>query len=174
MQHNTPGMSCGAADSTGRFETHLVLKGGSYPQRKNHTDATNPSITQAQITDLLLQQVKDWNEGNIDALEELFYKDRPELVDAPQVGVTLDEQARERFQEDKAEGVQGQESVYNYSPKKEMPFVYENLKSYINKKSKYINLSEVPVFIAKPVIKIIITIGINIEKLNFNDVCLIF
>jgi beta-aspartyl-peptidase (threonine type) len=25
MQHNTPGMSCGAADSGGRFETHLAL-----------------------------------------------------------------------------------------------------------------------------------------------------
>ena len=68
------------------------------------------------------------DEGNIDALEKLYYKDRPELVDAPQAGVTLEEQARERFQEDKAEGVQGQEAVYNYSPKKEMPFIYENLK----------------------------------------------
>ena len=25
MQHNTPGMSCGAADSSGRFETHLRI-----------------------------------------------------------------------------------------------------------------------------------------------------
>ena len=31
-----------------------------------------------------------------------------------------------------------------------------------------------PVFIAKPVMTIIITIGINIEKLNFNDVFSIF
>ena len=28
MQHNTHGMSCGAADSSGRFETHLVLQNG--------------------------------------------------------------------------------------------------------------------------------------------------
>jgi beta-aspartyl-peptidase (threonine type) len=38
MQHNTPGMSCGAADSAGRFETFLKLNGGV-----NRADAPNSS-----------------------------------------------------------------------------------------------------------------------------------
>jgi beta-aspartyl-peptidase (threonine type) len=32
MQHNTPGMSCGAADSGGRFEFFLQLKNGGQPE----------------------------------------------------------------------------------------------------------------------------------------------
>ncbi|MAI71829.1 MAG: DUF4440 domain-containing protein [Rhodopirellula sp.] len=73
MQHNTPGMSCGAADSTGRFETHLILKDGGSPLSNEPTDATNPSRTQTQITDLLLQQVKDWNQGDIDAFMKPYW-----------------------------------------------------------------------------------------------------
>ena len=29
MQHNTPGMSCGFSDSSGRFQTHLELENGA-------------------------------------------------------------------------------------------------------------------------------------------------
>ena len=68
MQHNTPGMSCGAADSSGRFETHLALKnGGSSPNTENTTAAST------EISDLLLQQVKDWNQGDIDAFMKPYW-----------------------------------------------------------------------------------------------------
>lgn len=71
---------------------------------------------------------KAWMAGdNLNALEELFYTDRPELLDAPQTAVTLEEQARERFQDDKAEGVQGQEEVYTYTPRQEGQILYDSL-----------------------------------------------
>ncbi len=73
MQHNTPGMSCGAADSSGKFETHLALKDGGSPQRRVTTDARKPSKAETEITELLLQQVKDWNQGDIDAFMEPYW-----------------------------------------------------------------------------------------------------
>jgi beta-aspartyl-peptidase (threonine type) len=68
MQHNTPGMSCGAADSTGRFETHLILDDGGVPE-----DATRMT-PEAEITALIKQQANDWNSGNIDAFMEVYWK----------------------------------------------------------------------------------------------------
>lgn len=73
MQHNTPGMSCGAADSSGRFETHLILKDGGSPPPNGPTAAKNPSTTQTEITELLLQQVKDWNQGDIDEFMKPYW-----------------------------------------------------------------------------------------------------
>lgn len=67
LQHNTPGMSCGAADNTGRFETHLVVPGNGVPDHK-------PS-DEAQIESLILQQAKDWNEGSIDRFMRVYWQD---------------------------------------------------------------------------------------------------
>jgi beta-aspartyl-peptidase (threonine type) len=73
MQHNTPGMSCGAADSSGRFETHLVLQNGGSAPSKETTDVDTPSTDNTEITQLLLQQVKDWNQGDIDAFMKPYW-----------------------------------------------------------------------------------------------------
>jgi len=70
MQHNTPGMSCGAADSSGRFETHLTLKNGG---SSTNTDSDTTSAANTEISDLLLQQVKDWNRGDIDAFMKPYW-----------------------------------------------------------------------------------------------------
>lgn len=68
MQHNTPGMSCGAADSTGRFETHLELENGGRSQNEaNETD-------EEEIERLLLQQSSDWNAGSIDQFMKIYWK----------------------------------------------------------------------------------------------------
>ncbi|MFG0266397.1 MAG: isoaspartyl peptidase/L-asparaginase [Rhodopirellula sp. JB055] len=67
MQHNTPGMSCAAADSTGRFETHLILDNGGAP-----ADQTNSP--EAEITALIQQQASDWNAGDIDAFMDVYWK----------------------------------------------------------------------------------------------------
>lgn len=74
MQHNTPGMSCGAADSTGRFETHLVLERGGEPE-KNGGESKLPGTTDAEkeISRLILQQVEDWNRGDIDAFMKPYW-----------------------------------------------------------------------------------------------------
>jgi beta-aspartyl-peptidase (threonine type) len=37
MQHNTPGMSCGAADGGGRFEIFLLLDNGGGPEDSGQT-----------------------------------------------------------------------------------------------------------------------------------------
>lgn len=68
MQHNTPGMSCGAADSTGRFDTHLVLENGGAP-----ADAISES-PEAEIEALIEQQAADWNDGDIDAFMNVYWK----------------------------------------------------------------------------------------------------
>ena len=67
MQHNTPGMSCGAADSNGRFETHLSLPGGGGA-------ATEQSSMEDLITALIQQQARDWNAGNIDRFMDVYWK----------------------------------------------------------------------------------------------------
>jgi beta-aspartyl-peptidase (threonine type) len=69
MQHNTPGMSCGAADSTGRFETHLELDNGG-------RDATPPASQQPEhvITQLIRQQAHDWNAGDLDAFMNVYWR----------------------------------------------------------------------------------------------------
>lgn len=74
MQHNTPGMSCGAADSTGRFETHLSLENGGFPQEGESSDPAKTSTVETEIKQLLLRQVKDWNEGDIDAFMKPYWK----------------------------------------------------------------------------------------------------
>ncbi len=67
MQHNTPGMSCGAADSNGRFETHLSLPRGGAP-------ATEQISSEEQIAALIHQQARDWSAGNIDRFMDIYWK----------------------------------------------------------------------------------------------------
>jgi beta-aspartyl-peptidase (threonine type) len=67
MQHNTPGMSCGAADSNGRFETHLSLPRGGAP-------ATEQTSSEEQIAALIDQQARDWSSGNIDRFMSVYWK----------------------------------------------------------------------------------------------------
>ena len=66
MKHNTPGMSCGAADSGGRFETHLFL-----PPDGN--DST-PVSAEQEINTLIQQQQRDWNAGDIDAFMRAYWR----------------------------------------------------------------------------------------------------
>ena len=66
LQHNTPGMSCGAADSNGRFETFLGLADKGSPR-----EAADPR--QAAIIALLRDQVAAWNAGDIDAFMKLYW-----------------------------------------------------------------------------------------------------
>lgn len=71
MQHNTPGMSCGAADSQGRFETFLARdKGGAPTEAKPVVAASQLSET---ITDILRQQVAAWNDGDLDAFMQPYW-----------------------------------------------------------------------------------------------------
>ncbi|NNE00771.1 MAG: DUF4440 domain-containing protein [Pirellulaceae bacterium] len=75
MQHNTPGMSCGAADSSGRFETHLSLPGGGIGDKKGDRDnGGSQSSAEKEITDLLLQQAADWSHGDIDAFMQPYWR----------------------------------------------------------------------------------------------------
>lgn len=70
MQHNTPGMSCGVADSTGRFETHLELTGETDP-----VDSPSPDNAEiGTIRKLILQQSADWNSGDLDAFMSVYWK----------------------------------------------------------------------------------------------------
>ncbi len=69
MQHNTPGMSCGAADSTGRFQTHLELDNGG----RAATPPADPKPEHA-ITQLISQQARDWNAGDIDAFMNAYWR----------------------------------------------------------------------------------------------------
>ena len=68
MQHNTPGMSCGSADSSGRFETHLELENGGRPE-----DQREPADDEAQIKQRILQQSRDWNAGDIDKFMSAYW-----------------------------------------------------------------------------------------------------
>lgn len=67
MQHNTPGMSCGAADSHGRFETHLGLERGG-------AASTSQQSAEAEIRALIDQQAKDWNAGDIEAFMKVYWQ----------------------------------------------------------------------------------------------------
>ncbi|MGI9474518.1 MAG: isoaspartyl peptidase/L-asparaginase [Rubripirellula sp.] len=67
MQHNTPGMSCAAADSSGRYETHLALKDGGQPTAEKND-------SEMAITSLLKQQVTDWNTGDVDRFMRPYWK----------------------------------------------------------------------------------------------------
>lgn len=71
MQHNTPGMSCGAADSRGRFETFLVLEDGG---RANSLAESVADQDQTEIRRLIDQQAADWNSGNIDRFMDVYWK----------------------------------------------------------------------------------------------------
>lgn len=66
MQHNTPGMSCGAADSSGRFDTYLGLERGGLPTEAAETPSQ-------QIEKLLRTQVRDWNAGDIDRFMNVYW-----------------------------------------------------------------------------------------------------
>ncbi len=71
LQHNTPGMSCGLADSTGRFETHLQLKNGQL-----NTDPLDQSASSSDaqtIRKLIKQQSADWNAGDLDAFMSVYW-----------------------------------------------------------------------------------------------------
>lgn len=65
MQHNTPGMNCGAADSLGRFEIHLSL-----PQKRSHVAESAAE----SIERIIQQQAADWSAGDIDAFMKPYWK----------------------------------------------------------------------------------------------------
>ena len=72
LQHNTGGMSCGAADSNGRFETFVRLpEGERSDQTASQTDVVSDND---MIRGLLNQQVKDWNNGDIDSFMNVYWK----------------------------------------------------------------------------------------------------
>jgi beta-aspartyl-peptidase (threonine type) len=79
MQHNTPGMSCAAADSAGRFETFLQLSDGG---RAASNDGVSiavgagqvPAVDEAEIRNLINQQARDWNAGDLDRFMEVYWK----------------------------------------------------------------------------------------------------
>ncbi len=72
MKHNTPGMSCAAADSNGRFETFLSLPDDS----TNDAESTNAFSDDAerQISTIIHQQAADWSAGDIDAFMQPYWK----------------------------------------------------------------------------------------------------
>ncbi|WP_419189278.1 isoaspartyl peptidase/L-asparaginase [Stieleria marina] len=67
MQHNTPGMSCGAADSTGRFDTHLKL--AAEPDAGE--DREN---AERVIAAIIHQQASDWSDGDLDAFMKPYWR----------------------------------------------------------------------------------------------------
>jgi beta-aspartyl-peptidase (threonine type) len=71
LQHNTPGMSCGAADSSGRFETFLELDNGG---RADLTDASPHDRDEAAIGELISRQADAWNAGDLDRFMDAYWK----------------------------------------------------------------------------------------------------
>ena len=73
LQHNTPGMSCGAADSDGRFETFLLIPEQQEPMPGEFP--ANPVDAQARqtIEKLLGEQVLAWNAGDIDGFMKAYW-----------------------------------------------------------------------------------------------------
>lgn len=71
LQHNTPGMSCGAADSNGRFETFLVLDNGGRPEV---ADADSTDEDEAAIRQLIGGQADAWNTGDLDRFMDVYWK----------------------------------------------------------------------------------------------------
>lgn len=82
MQHTTPGMSCGLADSTGKFETHLVLENGQLNAPAISSSAANAPDADALAQDndieairkSIVQQSADWNAGDLDAFMSVYWK----------------------------------------------------------------------------------------------------
>lgn len=68
LQHNTPGMSCGAADSSGRFEVHLKLAKG----KLSTADATEEP--QAVVAAILQRQVDAWNQGDVVRFMDAYWQ----------------------------------------------------------------------------------------------------
>lgn len=71
MQHNTPGMGCAAADSNGRFEVHLQLDNGG--RQQDAPPAATPNA-ENEIRDLIEQQARDWNRGNLEGFMQAYWK----------------------------------------------------------------------------------------------------
>jgi len=71
LQHNTPGMSCGAADSSGRFETFLFLENGG---RTQVADADSLGKDEAEISELINGQADAWNDGDLDRFMSVYWK----------------------------------------------------------------------------------------------------
>ena len=67
MQHNTPGMSCGLADSTGRLETYLQRENGG------RVDEASEDAIEV-IRELIQKQSADWSAGDLDAFMEVYWK----------------------------------------------------------------------------------------------------
>ena len=77
MQHNTPGMSCGAADSSGRYETHLVIEnGGLAVPKPGDAPSTKAIASEQTIRELLQQQALDWNRGDLDAFMRPYWQSK--------------------------------------------------------------------------------------------------
>ncbi|QEG02258.1 Isoaspartyl peptidase precursor [Stieleria maiorica] len=79
MQHNTPGMSCGAADSGGRFETQLVLDNGGRPESNDAADdlpvaGHTDDADETAIRRLIDRQADAWNAGDIDRFMDAYWK----------------------------------------------------------------------------------------------------
>lgn len=76
LQHNTPGMSCGAADSNGRFETFLILDNGgrSEPSNLNASSVQTQDADEIEIRRLVNRQARDWNAGNLDRFMGVYWK----------------------------------------------------------------------------------------------------
>lgn len=66
LQHNTAGMSCGAADSTGRFEIFLKLPESQYV-------SVSTTTAKQQIRDMLIKQSDAWNAGDIDTFMKPYW-----------------------------------------------------------------------------------------------------
>ncbi len=65
LHHNTRGMSCGIADSSGRFEVHLDLIDGKL------STSEEPF---AVVADILQAQVNAWNQGDIDKFMAAYWQ----------------------------------------------------------------------------------------------------
>ena len=70
MQHTTPGMSCGRADSSGLFEVFLRLSKGGVEAAREHDDISDEQV----VRELILQQAEDWNAGDLDAFMNVYWK----------------------------------------------------------------------------------------------------
>jgi beta-aspartyl-peptidase (threonine type) len=76
LQHNTNGMSCGAADSTGRFDVHLQLPDGALAPDANaaaDSAADDHDQDRQAVRKLLEQQVAAGNDGDIDRFMEPYW-----------------------------------------------------------------------------------------------------
>ena len=81
MQHNTPGMSCGAADSGGRFETFLQLEDGGTAVAQDDADVSKQNVgdeigkrDEVEIRRLIARQARDWNAGDLDGFMSIYWK----------------------------------------------------------------------------------------------------